>query len=146
MFCAFSGIKKCLLVWDSKYQALAEVVFRVVVGLFIVTQHGAGKLFSFSEKMEFFPDPLGVGSAVSLGLAVFGEFFCGILLVVGLFTRFAAFNLLAVMFVAGFVFHYADPFSKKELALLYGVCFLYFLLSGGNRYSLDQVLFKKHCH
>ena len=122
---------------SSLYQEGAELVLRVILGTFILT-HGWEKLSSFSEKSEFFPDPLGIGSFLSLSLATFAEFFCSILLILGLFTRFAALNLLITMSVAGLIFHAADPFAKKELALLYAVGFLYFTFAGGNRYSLDQ--------
>ena len=130
-------IKNCLFhkVSDS-YQEAAELVLRLVLGLFMLS-HGWGKFSSFSEKSEMFPDPLGIGSALSLGLATFAEFFCSILLIVGLFTRFAALNILITMLVAGLIFHAADPFGKKEMALLYAAGFLYFTFVGGNRYSLD---------
>lgn len=131
-------IKNCLFDTASNfYRDGAELTLRLVLGAFILT-HGWGKLSSFSEKSEMFPDPLGIGSTLSLSLATFAEFFCAILLMLGLFTRFAAFNILITMLVAGLIFHFADPFAKKELALLYAVGFLYFTIVGGNRYSLDQ--------
>ena len=133
----FGQAKRCLFALNTQYQELGELVFRLVLGVWILT-HGWDKINSFSEKMDFFPDPLGIGSTLSLGLATFAEFFCGILLILGCFTRFAAFNLLVTMLVAGFIFHAADPFPKKELALLYAVGFFYFLMAGGNRFSLDQ--------
>lgn len=136
-------IKTCLFQVSDSYQKYAELVLRLVLGLFMLTSHGWGKFASFSEKSENFPDPLGIGSTFSLGLATFAEFFCSILLIVGLFTRFAAFNLLITMLVAGLIFHGADPFGKKELALLYAAGFLYFTLAGGNRFSLDAWIRKK---
>lgn len=36
-----------------------------------------------------FPDPLGVGSEISLILAIFGEVFCSVLLIFGLLIRLA---------------------------------------------------------
>ena len=139
----YTKIKNCLFNTASKaYQEWAELILRIVLGTFMLT-HGWGKLSSFSEKSEMFPDPLGIGSVLSLSLATFAEFFCSILLILGLFTRFAAFNVLVTMFVAGLIFHSADPFAKKELALLYAVGFLYFTIVGGNRYSVDEWIRKK---
>ena len=123
------------------YQEYAELGLRVVAGGFMLT-HGWGKLSSFSEKAGFFPDPLGIGSALSLSLATFAEFFCALLLIVGCFTRFAALNILITMLVAGLIFHSADPFGKKELALLYALVFCYFTVVGANRLSLDHFLKK----
>ena len=131
-------IKKCLFDKASQfYQDITELILRIVLGSFMLT-HGWPKLASFSEKSEKFPDPLGVGSFLSLSLATFAEFFCSLLLIIGLFTRFAAFNIFATMIVAGFIFHFSDPFVKKELALLYSAGFFYFLVMGGNRYSVDE--------
>ena len=133
------NIKKCLFNRaDVAYQESAELILRVVLGAFMLT-HGWGKFVSFSEKSSVFPDPLGLGSPLSMGLATFAEFFCSILLILGLFTRFAALSILITMLTAGFIFHSADPFSKKELALLYAVGFLYFTITGGGAYSLDKL-------
>ena len=134
---------KCVLGHvKQQYRDLAELVLRVVVSFFILT-HGWGKLSGFSEKADFFPDPLGLGSTLSLGLATFAEFFCALLLLTGLLTRFASLSLLITMLVAGLIFHFPDPFVKKELALLYAVVFLYFTVVGGNRYSVDECLRRK---
>jgi len=126
---------------SSIYQSMVELVFRVGISVFMLS-HGWGKLSSFAEKSERFPDPLGVGSFLSLSLVVFSEFFCAILLIVGLFTRFASLSILITMLVAGFVIHGSDPFDEKELALLYAIGFLYFTVVGGNKYSVDQCIRK----
>lgn len=136
-------IKKCLFNKAShSYQAIGELILRLVLGGFILS-HGWAKFFSFSEKAEYFPDPLGIGSTLSLSLATFAEFFCSIFLILGLFTRFAALNILITMLVAGLIFHAADPFTKKELALLYAAGFLYFTIVGGNRFSIDEWIRKR---
>ena len=48
---------------------------RVVFGLLLMS-HGIAKLQNFEALSATFPDPLGVGSRVSLVLAVFGEVVC----------------------------------------------------------------------
>ena len=136
-------IKKSL--WERAhplYQEYAELGLRLVAGAFMLT-HGFSKLSSFSEKAGFFPDPLGIGSTLSLSLATFAEFFCALFLMAGLFTRFSALGILITMLVAGLIFHFEDPFGKKELALLYALIFCYFTVVGGNRFSLDHLLKKK---
>ena len=131
-------IKSCIFDTASNfYRDSAELILRLVLGAFILT-HGWEKLSSFAEKSGRFPDPLGIGSTLSLSLATFAEFFCAIFLLLGLFTRFAALNILITMLVAGLIVHFSDSFEEKELALLYAVGFLYFTIAGGNRYSLDQ--------
>ena len=137
-------IKSCLFhKVSTSYQDAADLMLRLVLGLFMLGSHGWEKFASFSEKSASFPDPLGLGSALSLGLATFAEFFCSILLILGLFTRFASFSILITMLVAGLIFHGADPFNEKEMALLYAAGFLYFTIVGGNRFSLDEWIRKK---
>ncbi len=69
---------------------------------------------------------------------VFAEVFCPVLLVFGLFTRYATIPLLITMGVAVFVVHGGDSFSKQELGLVYFVAFLTLLLAGPGKYSLDS--------
>jgi len=66
-----------------------------------------------------------------------------LLLVVGFLTRPAAFLILVTMYVAAFVRNAGQPFAQQELAVLYGVIVLFFLLAGPGRFSLDAVLYKK---
>ena len=126
----------------DRCQGYTELVLRIVAGVFILS-HGFGKVNAFPELFFSFPDPLGIGSGLSLSLAVFAEFICALFFIVGLFTRFAALNLLITMLVAGLIFHALDPFAKKELALLYAVVFFYFTVVGGNTYSLDYWIRKR---
>ncbi|MBI4819946.1 MAG: DoxX family protein [Deltaproteobacteria bacterium] len=116
---------------------LALLFIRLCVGGIMLTQHGWGKLTRYSEKSSTFPDPLGVGPELSMALAVFAEVACSALLILGLLSRFAAFQLLFTMMVAAIIVHADDPFNKKELALLYGLHFFVLLLAGPGRFSVD---------
>jgi putative oxidoreductase len=121
-------------------QSLGLLVLRVGVGAMMAAGHGWDKLLTFGARSGSFPDPLGVGSELSLALAVFAELLCSIFLVLGLATRFAAVPVLITMLTAAFFIHGDDPWAKKELALLYAVPFLTLLLAGGGRYSVDALL------
>lgn len=116
---------------------------RILVASFMLT-HGAPKLMRLlsSEEIQFM-NFMGMGPTVSFGLAVFAEFFCSVLLMLGLFTRLATIPLIVTMSTAAFVAHAADPFGTKERALLYLVVFVMLLITGGGRYSLDQIIFNK---
>jgi len=120
------------------------LVFRVVFGGLMLLQHGYPKLTGFSAKAGSFPDPIGMGSELSLSLAVSAEFFCAALVIVGLATRIAAIPLIITMAVAVFYIHGADPLADKEMALLYGTAFLTLFLSGPGRLSLDAVFFRRN--
>jgi len=117
-------------------------VFRVFVGLLFV-QHGGQKLFGWFGGLG--------GQSVDLfslmGLAGFIEFFGGLAVAVGLFTRFAAFFSTILMVFAYFIAHVPQgliPFvNKGELALLYFVAFLLIIAYGAGKWSLEKAIFKK---
>ena len=117
------------------------LLLRLGAGVMMVSLHGWGKLHGFGGIKNTFPDPIGLGSTLSLTLATGAEFFCAILIVLGLFTRLAALPLVINMTVAAFVFHANDPWTAKEAALLYLVPFATLLLTGGGQVSLDRVIF-----
>lgn len=112
------------------------LILRVTAGGLMFFNHGWGKLMNFSESSTNFPDPIGLGSSLSMGLAIFSEVFCAALVVLGIATRLASIPLIITMFVAAFIFHWNDPWAKKEMALLFMGMYLSLLCLGGGRYSL----------
>jgi putative oxidoreductase len=125
---------------------LALFLMRLWLGLTMLLVHGVEKLMNFGSKAEQFPDPLGVGSAVSLGLAVFAEAFCAVCLALGFFSRLAAAVLAVTMSVAFFVVHKASlemgP-GSGELAFIYLAGFMALILAGPGRWSLDAMVFTR---
>jgi len=113
-------------------------VLRVMTGGLMLVNHGLPKLIGFNEKMNEFPDPIGLGNEISLALTVFAEFFCALALMLGIYTRIAIIPLIITMLTAAFVIHWDDPFSKKEFALLYAIPFLAMVFIGPGKYSIDS--------
>ena len=68
--------------------SLFLLALRILFGVLLLS-HGIQKWTNFSVMSESFPDPLGVGSTLSLGLAVFGEVFCSVGFIFGAFYRLA---------------------------------------------------------
>ena len=128
---------------ESVFNSWGLFVLRLGVGLTMLLAHGSGKLFGFSEYVTKFADPFGLGMSTSLALTVFAEFFCSILLIVGLFTRLATIPLIITMLTAFFIIHGDDPFMRKEKALLFLIPYVTILLSGPGRISLDWLLGRK---
>ncbi|MCY1720691.1 DoxX family protein [Prolixibacteraceae bacterium Z1-6] len=118
------------------------LLLRLSAGGFMLT-HGYPKLQRVLSGEFRFGDPLGLGPEVSLVLAVFAEFGCSLLLMLGLGTRLATIPLIVTMLVAAFISHGSDPFARKELALMYLVSYVVLLLNGAGKISLDQLLGKK---
>lgn len=119
------------------------LIFRIVFGLTMLISHGLPKMMAFQTKKDVFPDPLGIGSSLSLGLAILAEVFCAALLTLGLFTRIVAVPLFITMFVAFFIVHGSDPFMKKELAFVYMLGYAALVLTGPGNWSLDVLWRKK---
>lgn len=123
-----------------EYLHLALLLLRITVAAFMLT-HGLPKLTKLLAGGEIkFADPLGFGPVLSLFLAVFAELFCSILVGIGLATRLAAIPLMVTMAVAAFISHGADPFGRKELALMYLLIYIVLLLTGSGKYSVDQII------
>ena len=87
-----------------------------------------------------FPDPLGVGHSVSLGLAIFGELFCSIGFILGALYRLAMIPMIFTMIVAFFVVHANDVFAVKELAFIYLVVFILMYIAGPGKFSIDHII------
>ena len=122
---------------------LAALALRLAGGGLMLT-HGIPKLIKIFNGDWSFANPLGLGEEFSLVLTVFAEFLCALLILLGLRSKWAAVPLIITMMIAAFVVHGADPFGKKETALLYLLIYLAIFWIGSGKYSLDHVLRKKN--
>ena len=114
------------------------LAIRLLSGGMMLT-HGIPKFeLLFGEGPVKFADPFGLGPEISLGMVLFAEVGCSLLVMLGFKTRWATLPLLFTMLMASFYAHAADPFSDKELSLLFFTLFLSVLISGGGRYSVDN--------
>lgn len=126
-------------------QDWGKLLLRFTIGGIMLAGHGWGKLMMYGELQHSFPDPLGIGSTLSLLGAISGEALAAALIVIGLFTRLAAVPLIFTMAVAAFVVHSGDPlFSAggpaKEPALIFMLGAISIALLGPGKLSLDTLL------
>jgi len=132
----------------DKLTPFALPILRVGIGLILIP-HGAQKLFGWFggmgfEKFVALFNTLGYRPGIFwLTLVALTEFVGGILLVLGLFTRFAAFALVifmivAVHFTSGKGFFWTAGVLEYSLLILF--VGLVFLIRGGGEYSLDRKL------
>lgn len=114
--------------------------FRVVFGLMFM-QHGAQKLFAMFGREE------AVDLFTQAGLAGVLEFWGGLLIVLGLFTRPVAFVLSGQMAWAYFQAHFPRGWipieNRGELSVLYCFAFLFMAARGGGGFSLDGLLARR---
>jgi putative oxidoreductase len=113
-------------------------VLRIVLGL-ILLQYGLAKLFGW-PAVDMFENLKWLSP---FGIAGMFELTGGTLLVLGLFTRPAAFILSGEMAAAYFIEHLPRSFfpvqSDGDLAVALCFTFLYISFAGGGPWSLDAM-------
>ena len=122
--------------WSPQFLSILRIVSAL---LFL--EHGTSKILGWP------PSPMaGHGAFQLFSLAGFSgvlELVGGILLVIGLFTRFTAFILSGEMAVAYFMVHAKMGFypmnNHGEIAVLYCFVFLYLAAAGGGAWSFDRL-------
>lgn len=120
-------------------QDLGLLAVRLLAGGMMLT-HGIPKIERLlGEGPVKFADPFGLGSEISLVMAIFAEVVCAALIMLGFKTRLATIPLMITMLVAAFYAHWDDPFGRKELPLLYFAVFLGLLVIGGGKFALDSL-------
>jgi len=119
----------------------AQAVLRIVTAYLFIT-HGTAKYLGAPHVAAF--DNLHVFSLMGLAGAI--ELVGSVLLLLGLFTRPAAFIMSGEMAFAYFIGHAAQGFvlvpmlNRGELAVLYCFVFLFFAAAGPGAWSLDGML------
>lgn len=141
------SVVKRLLFGDCKNSNdIGLLIFRLTLGLVLLYGHGWGKLsVIFSGQEIQFMDPVGLGAGLSFHLAAFAEGICALLLILGLFSRFASL-VLSVNFIVILIFHgliVKDGFPILELRFLYLLPFIALTFTGAGRFSLDRLFFKR---
>ena len=120
------------------------LILRAVFGFSMMYGHGLGKCTKLTGGGEIkFMNFLGLGEEFSLVLVVFAEVICAILLILGLFTRWASIPLIITMGVAFFMVHISDPFGDMEMSLIYLAAYLTVFLLGPGKLSLDYTIWKR---
>jgi putative oxidoreductase len=116
-------------------------VLRIMSGLLLL-QHGTTKYLSIPVGPMNNASPLSMSGAAGLI-----ELVTGVLLVLGLFTRPAAFIASGMCAAAYFYAHAGRGFfpilNGGELAVLYAFVFLYLAAAGGGPLSLDRIIRKE---
>jgi len=119
--------------WSSR--ALAAL--RIVAGLLFLA-HGVIKVFGFPAGAE--PGQQELLSLFGIGGVI--ELITGLLLILGLFTRPAAFIASGQMAVAYWIFHFpSSPYpavNGGDAAILYCFIFLYIFTAGPGAWSIDN--------
>lgn len=130
---------------STKYSAAAFnfgiFILRTVTGLLLVN-HGYTKIVQFGSLRYKFMNFMHLGSTTSLSLIIFAEFFCGIFLILGLFTRFACIPIIIGMCVIVFMTAHGNIFNEGERGAMYLVATIAILFCGPGKISVDGMIGK----
>jgi len=125
------SINPTLNAWAPRVLSL----LRIVAGL-VLLQHGLVKMFGFPVAF-----PMAVAPFSMFRFAALIEIVTGLLIIVGLFTRPAAFLLAGTMAAAYFIGHAPRNFfpiaNGGNLAIMYCFVFLYLVFAGPGPWSVD---------
>lgn len=124
---------------SSSAKSFVILLARIIFG-FMFLSHGIAKLHIYSEIPDTFPDPIGLGSTLSLWLVLFAEILCSIGFVLGALFRLCLIPMIFTMCIAVFVVHAGDPLDVKELSLMYLAIFALLFITGPGRFSIDGIL------
>jgi len=134
---------------NGLFSSVGLLIIRIGLGLMMLLLHGWPKFQTYQDKIETFPDPLGIGPKWSLIGTIAAEAGCSALLILGLATRLAAAALTFTFIVVIFVVHnlhiiQADGtiltnLKDNELAILYLFGYLTLLATGPGSLSLDAL-------
>jgi putative oxidoreductase len=118
----------------SGLEPVAYAAFRIVIG-FLFMCHGAQKLFGAFGGHSQLHNPLLLAAAII-------EFGGGILVMLGLLTRFAAFLASGEMAVAYFMQHQPRGFlpiqNGGESAVVYCFVFLFIACYGAGKFAAEK--------
>ena len=117
------------------------LVLRFFLGL-LLARHGFTKLMQFNSIKHSFLNFLHLGSTISLSLIIFAELVCGILLILGLFTRFACIPIIIGMLVVVFIASNGQIFAGGERGMIYLAATVTILFCGPGKISIDGLMGK----
>ncbi len=118
----------------------ALLFLRISASLLLLAVHGLPKLLDLQAELGRIEDPLGLGQGITLGLALFAEVMCPLLIALGLFTRLACLPILAVLGVSLVLVHPEWSLADGQFAWLLAIIFGTLLIGGAGRFALGRNL------
>lgn len=127
---------------SPKLLSVGLLLFRLCLGGLMIANHGWIKIVNFEVLKTQFLNFLGLGSQISLILAITAEILCSILLIFGIYTRVVLIPLIITMLVA-IGTHGWQIFGEAELGFLYLIGFVFLLIVGPGDNSIDARMNKR---
>jgi uncharacterized membrane protein YphA (DoxX/SURF4 family) len=134
---------------SNKTTHIVWLLFRLHIGLSMAIHAGFPKMMNGAAPEWFVKqiNDLGftfISPTFWATAASWGEFLGGILIAIGLLTRFAALQLAFQFFVISFLWYDTpEPLTGMYFQQLYMWCYVLVAVVGGGNYTLDKLLMKK---
>ena len=127
---------------SPKLLSVGLLLFRLCLGGLMIANHGWIKIVNFEVLKTQFLNFLGLGSQISLILAITAEILCSILLIFGIYTRVVLIPLIITMLVA-IGTHEWQIFGEAEMGFLYLLGFVFLFIVGPGDNSIDARMNKR---
>lgn len=127
---------------SPKLLRVGLLLFRLCLGGLMIANHGWIKIVNFEVLKTQFLNFLGLGSQISLILAITAEILCSILLIFGIYTRVVLIPLIITMLVAVGT-HGWQIFGEAEMGFLYLLGFVFLFIVGPGDNSIDARMNKR---
>ena len=126
----------------KRYSDLSLLLLRLLTGAFLIygTQDNILSDARMHEFVQFLAKRGFVWPELMAPLSVYAQFICGVLLVLGLLTRWAGLLMTFNFIVAVVMVHWSQDFRGWWPAIVLVFISLHFALHGAGRYSLDAWL------
>lgn len=116
----------------------ALLFLRVSGSLLLLQLHGWPKLLHFSQEAQVIEDPFGLGGVTTLGLAIFAEVLCPLLILLGLCTRLACLPILLLLLVSLLLVHPQWSLAEGQFGWLLLIIFTTLAISGPGALALGR--------
>lgn len=128
----------------KQYGEFSLLALRVLTGAFLIygTQDNILSDARMQEFVRFVAKHGFVWPELMAPLSVYAQFICGVLLVIGLLTRWAGLVMTFNFIVAVVMVHWSQDFRGWWPAIVLVFISLHFALHGAGRYSVDAWLWR----
>ena len=109
----------------------------------VVLLHNIGKMQTYNEIIEGFPALIFDSPTVTFAVFTIVEVAFAMMIMCGLWVRFASFLMALGMFLSIFVVVPTSGMTAGTLQFIYMGIYIFFVIAGGGRYALDSALWRR---
>ena len=109
----------------------------------VVLLHNIGKMQTYNEIIEGFPALIFDSPTVTFAVFTIVEVAFAMMIMCGLWVRFASFLMALGMFLSIFVVVPTSGMTAGTLQFIYMGIYIFFVIAGGGRSALDSALWRR---